>query len=88
VDHPTAHKVRAWLVTKQISLAWAVPLLAITAIVRWINSEGPRNGSTTRVRTVAQAYAVSRLGDLSHYTYWYDHPPLGWIQIAVWEKLT
>ena len=28
------------------------------------------------------------LGELSHYTYWYDHPPLGWIQIAGWTKLT
>ncbi|WP_158277089.1 hypothetical protein [Serinibacter arcticus] len=22
----------------------------------------------------AQAYAVERLGELTHYTYWYDHP--------------
>jgi 4-amino-4-deoxy-L-arabinose transferase-like glycosyltransferase len=25
---------------------------------------------------------------LSHYTYWYDHPPLGWIQIAGYAWLT
>jgi Dolichyl-phosphate-mannose-protein mannosyltransferase len=31
---------------------------------------------------VAQAAAV-RAGELTHYTYWYDHPPLGWIQIAL-----
>lgn len=30
----------------------------------------------------AQAAAVLR-GDLAPYTYWYDHPPLGWIQLAV-----
>lgn len=29
----------------------------------------------------AQAWAV-RHGELAHYTYWYDHPPLGWIQLA------
>jgi hypothetical protein len=40
VDHPTTHKVRGWLVAKRISLAWAVPLLAITAIVRLINLGG------------------------------------------------
>ena len=28
------------------------------------------------------------LGKLSHYTYWYAHPPLGWIQIAGWTTLT
>ncbi len=29
----------------------------------------------------AQAFAVHD-GQLTPYTYWYDHPPLGWIQIA------
>ena len=29
----------------------------------------------------AQADAV-RVGELAHYTYWYDHPPLGWIQLG------
>lgn len=36
----------------------------------------------------AQAYAVERLGELTHYTYWYDHPPLGWLQMAGWTGLT
>lgn len=31
----------------------------------------------------SQAYAVSQ-GKLTDYTYWYDHTPIGWIQIAVW----
>jgi 4-amino-4-deoxy-L-arabinose transferase-like glycosyltransferase len=88
VHHPTAHKVRAWLLTKRMSLAWAIPLLAITAIVRLINLGGSPQRVDDEGTYVAQAYAVSRLGDLSHYTYWYDHPPLGWIQIAVWERLT
>ncbi|RJT81857.1 phospholipid carrier-dependent glycosyltransferase [Arthrobacter cheniae] len=29
----------------------------------------------------AQAFSVHK-GTLAPYTYWYDHPPLGWIQIA------
>ncbi len=29
----------------------------------------------------SQAQAV-RWGELAHYTYWYDHPPLGWIQLG------
>ncbi|KAB1147771.1 phospholipid carrier-dependent glycosyltransferase [Streptomyces luteolifulvus] len=32
---------------------------------------------------LAQAWAVQQGKGLAHYTYWYDHPPLGWIQIAV-----
>ncbi|ANW21743.1 glycosyltransferase [Streptomyces clavuligerus] len=31
---------------------------------------------------LAQAWAVQEGRGLAHYTYWYDHPPLGWIQIA------
>jgi hypothetical protein len=88
LEHPTAQQVRAWLVTKRISLAWAVPLLAMTAIVRLINLGGSPQRVDDEGTYVAQAYAVSRLGELSHYTYWYDHPPLGWIQIAIWGNLT
>ncbi|MCL6738833.1 ArnT family glycosyltransferase [Streptomyces neyagawaensis] len=32
---------------------------------------------------LAQAWAVQEGRGLAHYTYWYDHPPLGWIQIAI-----
>ena len=31
---------------------------------------------------LAQAWAVQQGNGLAHYTYWYDHPPLGWIQLA------
>nr|WP_242705476.1 phospholipid carrier-dependent glycosyltransferase [Streptomyces griseocarneus] len=32
---------------------------------------------------LAQAWAVQRGEGLAHYTYWYDHPPLGWLQLAL-----
>ncbi|MCW5253959.1 phospholipid carrier-dependent glycosyltransferase [Streptomyces sp. SHP 1-2] len=32
---------------------------------------------------LAQAWAVQQGEGLAHYTYWYDHPPLGWLQLAV-----
>ena len=31
---------------------------------------------------VAEAWAVYTRGELGHYTYWYDHPPGGWLQLA------
>ena len=34
----------------------------------------------------AQAWAVQH-GELAHYTYWYDHPPLGWIQLGALDWL-
>ncbi|MFC5380810.1 ArnT family glycosyltransferase [Aquipuribacter nitratireducens] len=30
----------------------------------------------------SQAWAVQELGTLAPYTYWYDHPPVGWLQLA------
>ncbi len=35
---------------------------------------------------VSQASALWELGQLSYYTYWYDHAPIGWILISIWQK--
>lgn len=60
-------------------------LLALTAIVRAVNL----NGSPARIDDegtyVAQAFAITQWGELAHYTYWYDHPPFGWMQLALWS---
>ncbi len=37
---------------------------------------------------MSQAWAVLTRFDLAHYTYWYDHPPLGWILIAIYSLFT
>lgn len=37
---------------------------------------------------LSQAWSVLNQGKLAPYTYWYDHAPLGWLFIALWEKLT
>ncbi|MCL4552474.1 MAG: glycosyltransferase family 39 protein, partial [Candidatus Marsarchaeota archaeon] len=34
-----------------------------------------------------QAWAVLRMGTLAPYTYWYDHTPVGWLQLALWTWL-
>jgi 4-amino-4-deoxy-L-arabinose transferase-like glycosyltransferase len=36
----------------------------------------------------SQGWAVFHLGRLAPYTYLYDHAPLGWIQIALWQLFT
>ena len=35
----------------------------------------------------AQAFSVFNQGKLTPYTYWYDHPPLGWMQIGAFMRL-
>ena len=37
---------------------------------------------------MSQAWAVVHLGRLAYYIYWYDHAPLGWIQIAFWTIIS
>ena len=36
----------------------------------------------------AYAWAVQVEHRLSHYTYWYAHPPIGWMQMALWNWAT
>lgn len=70
------------------TLAYLAPLLLLTAVVTRLGMLGSPQRIDDEGTYTAQAYAVERLGELTHYTYWYDHPPLGWIQIAGWTWLT
>jgi endoglucanase len=36
---------------------------------------------------MGSAWALFEQGNLSYYTYTYDHPPFGWFQIGAWAKL-
>jgi 4-amino-4-deoxy-L-arabinose transferase-like glycosyltransferase len=52
-----------------------VHALGMSSAPAWFDDEGTY---------VAQAWAVQTWHELAHYTYWYDHPPLGWLVIAAW----
>ncbi|MEU6145899.1 phospholipid carrier-dependent glycosyltransferase [Streptomyces sp. NPDC047081] len=57
-------------------------LVAILVVQAWNIADYPTL-SDDEGTYLAQAWAVQQDRGLAHYTYWYDHPPLGWIQIAV-----
>lgn len=78
----------AWLRRHGATLAFLLPVLAIVAVVQRINMTGAPQRIDDEGTYTAQAFAISHLGELTHYTYWYDHPPLGWIQIAGYTSLT
>ncbi|MFC7305238.1 ArnT family glycosyltransferase [Streptomyces monticola] len=63
-------------------LLCAVLLAAILVVQGWNIAAYPTL-SDDEGTYLAQAWAVQQGEGLAHYTYWYDHPPLGWIQIAV-----
>ncbi|MEV6654198.1 phospholipid carrier-dependent glycosyltransferase [Streptomyces sp. NPDC051219] len=57
-------------------------LLAVIMLVQGWNITHFPTLSDDEGTYLAQAWAVQQGDGLAHYTYWYDHPPLGWIQIA------
>jgi Dolichyl-phosphate-mannose-protein mannosyltransferase len=63
-------------------------LLMLTATLRLINLMGSPGRFDDEGTYMAQAYAVAKWGELAHYTYWYDHPPAGWLQLAVWTAIS
>ncbi|WP_281267293.1 glycosyltransferase family 39 protein [Curtobacterium sp. 9128] len=84
----SATGVRAWFQVHARSLAWVLPVVAIAALVQAWNMGGIPQRIDDEGTYTAQAWAITHLGELTHYTYWYDHPPLGWIQIAGYTSLT
>ena len=60
----------------------ALGLTALVLVVQAWNITGFPYASDDEGTYLAQAWAVRHGYGLAHYTYWYDHPPLGWIQLA------
>lgn len=90
---PVTLSVRARLALTEVffrhraSLVWLVPVLVLAAVLHGWNmhhSPGPNDDEGTYV---SQAWAFQEHGELSHYTYWYDHPPLGWLLLAAWNTV-
>jgi hypothetical protein len=73
--------VRGWLLHPRVALG---TVLAILAVAHGTNLGGwPMFNSDDEGTYYAQAWAALHKGTLAHYTYWYDHPPLGWLQMAL-----
>lgn len=77
-----------WLRRHRYSIVVLVPLLIVVGVMHLI-------GASTFPRYVddpgtylSQAWALQYQGSLSPYSYFYDHAPAGWIQIALWSTLT
>jgi hypothetical protein len=72
--------VRRWTIPNE---AWlpAGLVFAIMVLHAW-NITGYPAVSDDEGTYLSQAWAVQNGLGLAHYTYWYDHPPMGWIQLA------
>jgi hypothetical protein len=65
-----------------------VALLAIAAAAHGLNMFHFPYFEDDEGTYLSQAWAVVYQGRLAYYTYWYDHAPVGWFQIALWMVLT
>ncbi|MGZ6793420.1 MAG: phospholipid carrier-dependent glycosyltransferase, partial [Mycobacteriales bacterium] len=68
-------------------LLTAVVTLAVLAVVAVVHLRGMYTAPLRfddEGTYVSQARALLDDGRLSPYTYWYDHPPLGWVVISGW----
>jgi hypothetical protein len=83
-------RTRGWFAVHRRSVQLlAVLLPAVGVLHAWNMYRSPAVSVNDDEGTyVSQAWAVETWHQLAHYTYWYDHPPLGWIQIAAYTALT
>ena len=80
---------KRWVRCHRLSLVALGGALVIVGLAHWIGHDRfPGRINDDEGTYVAQAYAVQALNSLAHYTYWYDHPPLGWITMAGYTWLT
>ncbi|MET0589990.1 MAG: hypothetical protein ABWZ77_02335 [Naasia sp.] len=80
--------IRSFVERHRRSLAWLAPVLLIAGLVQGIGMAGSPQRIDDEGTYTAQAWSILKLGELAHYTYWYDHPPLGWLQLAGYGQLT
>jgi hypothetical protein len=75
--------VTAWLLWHRRSLGAGVVVLAISAAALVAGLSHYPAFADDEGTYVAQAWAVRTRWALAHYTYWYDHLPAGWLQLAL-----
>lgn len=79
--------LRWWREHWRSAAALAPALMLAGAVTGWNLQGWPGRVDDDEGTYVAQAWAMLAEHHLAHYTYWYDHPPLGWAQIAAFGWL-
>lgn len=81
-------RLRAAVLRRRAGLAWLLPVVVVGVTLQAFNMTGAPQRIDDEGTYTAQAWAVARFGELAHYTYWYDHPPVGWLQLAAYGQLS
>ncbi len=81
-------KLADWFGRHKLDTLVVTSLLIISGMVSGLNMANYPQRFEDEGTYVSQAWAVKEEGELAHYTYWYDHPPAAWIQLAGYNLLT
>ena len=82
-------RLEGWVrVHRTVLLSLGIPLALVIAATAWNLQGWPGRVDEDEGTYVAEAWAMLYEHHLAPYTYWYDHPPLGWAQIALYSWLT
>lgn len=74
--------LRKYVMRNKLDVILVSALVILAGFVSGMNMSGYPQRFEDEGTYISQAWAVKEDGVLAHYTYWYDHPPVGWIQIA------
>jgi 4-amino-4-deoxy-L-arabinose transferase-like glycosyltransferase len=82
-------RAQAWVRDhRTVVLSLGLPLALVIAATAWNLQGWPGRVDEDEGTYVAEAWAIICEHHLAPYTYWYDHPPLGWAQLAGYIWLT
>ena len=86
---PLAQRLKTWAFLHRTTLlALGIPLVLVIVATAWNLQGWPGRVDEDEGTYVAEAWAMVFEHHLAPYTYWYDHPPLGWAQLAAYIWLT
>ena len=83
-----ADVVTGWVHRHRLSMLVLAPVLVVVGFVHAVGMTAYPSPIDDEGTYMAEAWSVQFHQTLAPYTYWYDHPPLGWIQLAGWTWLT
>jgi hypothetical protein len=86
--HVRRERARIWLSRHWTGCLLVLGLLVVCGVVHARGMYQTPARFDDEGTYTAYAWAVQYWHQLGHYTYWYAHPPLGWIQIAIWSWAT
>ena len=86
---PRLSRTREWFRAHWVSLVLLTVLLCIVGAAMAWNLQGyPGRLNDDEGTYLNQGWWLFTQHQLSTYTYWYDHPPLGWVVIGAYGMLT